>query len=92
LLTPITHVVHELTHGSAHGIRLAGLIGRRKLHDASIQHNIDQRITGQLQGTAAPLTLIWSSLIDTSTPAGMVTGIFPTRDISVSPQCRDQAT
>src|SRR3990167_1690781 len=35
-----------------------------------------------------PLTEIWSSFTDTSTPAGMVTGIFPTRDISVSPQCR----
>src|SRR3989344_4945659 len=34
------------------------------------------------------LTEIWSSFTDTSTPAGMVTGIFPTRDISVSPQCR----
>jgi hypothetical protein len=34
-----------------------------------------------------PLTLIWSSLIDTSTPAGMVIGIFPTRDISVTPRC-----
>src|SRR3990172_5682636 len=28
-----------------------------------------------------PLTLIWSSLIDTSTPCGTATGIFPTRDI-----------
>src|SRR5262245_61809622 len=30
----------------------------------------------------APLTLIWSSLICTSTPCGTATGIFPTRDIS----------
>src|SRR6478735_7753377 len=29
----------------------------------------------------APLTLIWSSLICTSTPWGTATGIFPTRDI-----------
>src|SRR6476661_3658184 len=32
----------------------------------------------------APLTLIWSSLICTSTPWGTATGIFPTRDISRS--------
>src|SRR5213592_1898332 len=32
----------------------------------------------------APLTLIWSSLIDTSTPCGTATGIFPTRDIFLS--------
>src|SRR6218665_1277723 len=35
----------------------------------------------------APLTAIWSSFTDTSTPAGMVTGIFATRDIAVSPPC-----
>src|SRR3989338_3703183 len=35
----------------------------------------------------APLTLIWSSFIATSTPWGKTTGIFPTRDISVTPQC-----
>src|SRR5512133_3135744 len=28
-----------------------------------------------------PFTLIWSSLICTSTPCGTATGIFPTRDI-----------
>src|SRR5574343_62953 len=43
-------------------------------------------LTSALAATAswppAPLTLIWSSLMDTSTPAGTVTGIFPTRDIS----------
>src|SRR5574343_388312 len=43
-------------------------------------------LTSTLDATAswppAPLTLIWSSLMDTSTPAGTVTGIFPTRDIS----------
>jgi hypothetical protein len=31
-----------------------------------------------------PLTLIWSSLICTSTPCGTATGIFPTRDICLS--------
>src|SRR6218665_1145742 len=32
----------------------------------------------------APLTLIWLSLTDTSTPAGTVTGSFPIRDINFS--------
>src|SRR3990167_8615000 len=36
----------------------------------------------------APLTLIWSSLMDTSTPAGIVLGFFSSRYISVSSQCR----
>src|SRR4051812_5234742 len=30
----------------------------------------------------APLTVIWSVVIDTSTPCGTVIGIFPTRDIA----------
>src|SRR5688572_11089330 len=38
-----------------------------------------------------PFTLIWSSLIDTSTPCGMATGIFPTRDIFWFPPLGDVA-
>src|SRR3954469_19156357 len=35
----------------------------------------------------APLTLIWSCLICTSTPWGTATGIFPIRDIVPLPLC-----
>src|SRR3990167_1010524 len=38
-----------------------------------------------------PFTLIWSSLIATSTPCGTATGIFPTRDISAVPSSGDVA-
>ena len=50
------------------------------------------RVLAAVGWLAVPLTLIWSSLTDTSTPAGMATGIFPTRDISVTPRCLGQAT
>ena len=38
-----------------------------------------------VKGAGGLLSLNTNALVDTSTPAGMVTGIFPTRDIWVSP-------
>src|SRR5205814_1293179 len=42
-------------------------------------------LIGRTSVPSEPLTLIWSSLICTSTPCGTAIGIFPTRDISFSP-------
>src|SRR4249920_1020330 len=46
---------------------------------------VTRALTGRTSVPSEPLTLICSAVTDTSTPLGSGSGIFPTRDIAISP-------
>jgi hypothetical protein len=78
------HVVHQLAHGAAHGVGFARFVGGDEGQLAAFVAHLDQGVLGSDSVPPLPLTLIWSSLMATSTPWGTATGIFPTRDMFLS--------